>query len=119
MKFFCPSGLNFLKERLDYIILVEEGPGPKRNWPWRKKGEQKDSRDWRSQGTGLETLSFSIPLKPYPLPLRFFIATCTLLFLLPVPNNSNMAPSEPTLSLGVMQINFLGTQRISFTTIGR
>lgn len=45
-KFPCPSGLHFLKEAdegrgADYIMLLEDGPGPKRIWPWRKKQEAK------------------------------------------------------------------------------
>lgn len=81
-------------------MLVEEGPGPKRNWPWRKEEgaeglQSQGPRGMRPPGTGLETLLLSLPPKPYQLPRRFFDATHTLLFLLPIPNSPTKAPSEP------------------------
>lgn len=50
LKFSFPSGLNFPKEcdkrrAMGYIMLVEEGPGPRRIWLWRWTKGSKGNRE--------------------------------------------------------------------------
>ena len=100
LKFSFPSGLNFPKEcdkrrAVGYIMLAEEGPGPKRIWPWRwtkgNRGTEKGCSARGTEGWGLMEWLGSLP------PFSSKVRLCLLIFfnVSTPPNNSNMAPSEP------------------------
>lgn len=96
--FFCPSGLNSLKETdegrgADYAVLMEKGSGSKRIWLCRKRGEKRDSRPWRTEGWRLSGTKASIPLNPCS---AFLFCLKPMLSSPSSPTtNSNIALSKP------------------------